>query len=116
MTATGTVLMIDDAPALHDVLRTCLTDQQLQLHFARTTSEGFRLAHELRPDVLLLDIAMPCEDGFSPCKKLKEDPATRDIQVIFLTALCSSSDKRRGLEIGAIDYITKPFDLIELKA
>ena len=110
------VLMIDDSPMLHDVLRTCFAREALTLHFAQDAAEGLALARKLQPDLILLDVGIPGEDGFGVCKKLKGDAATQDIQVIFLTAASSTADKLRGLEIGAIDYITKPFDLAELGA
>src|SRR5687768_554832 len=116
MISPSTVLMIDDAPALHEVLRTCFAKEPLALHFATDAAGGLALARRLEPDLILLDVAIPGEDGFELCRKLKADPATRDIQVIFLTAASMTTDKQRGLEMGAIDYITKPFDLVELKA
>jgi diguanylate cyclase (GGDEF)-like protein/PAS domain S-box-containing protein len=108
--------MIDDAPALHDVLRTCFANQPLTLHFAESGPGGLSMARQLLPDLILLDVAIPGEDGFEVCRKLKADPVTRDIQVIFLTAASTPADKLRGLEIGAVDYITKPFDIAELGA
>ena len=116
MSIASTVLMIDDSPALHDVLRTCFAKEPLTLHFAPDAAAGLALARQLQPDLILLDVGIPGEDGFEVCKKLKADATTKDIQVIFLTAASSTADKLRGLEIGAIDYITKPFDLAELGA
>jgi diguanylate cyclase (GGDEF)-like protein/PAS domain S-box-containing protein len=108
--------MIDDSPALHDVLRTCFAKEPLTLYFALDATGGLALARQLQPDLILLDVGIPGEDGFEVCKKLKSDPATKDIQVIFLSAASTSADKLRGLEIGAVDYITKPFDIAELGA
>jgi len=108
--------MIDDSPALHDVLRTCFAREPLTLHFAQDAAGGLEAARKLHPDLILLDVGIPGEDGFELCKKLKADAATSDIPVIFLTAASSTADKLRGLEIGAIDYITKPFDIAELGA
>jgi len=116
MSSTSTVLMIDDSPALHDVLRTCFVKEPLRLEFALDASSGLRMAQTLLPELILLDVAIPGEDGFELCRKLKADAATKHIPVIFLTAASSTADKLRGLEIGAIDYITKPFDIAELGA
>src|SRR6266487_1011117 len=116
MSSTSTVLMIDDSPTLHDVLRTCFAKEPLTLHFAMDAAGGLAMARTLLPELILLDVGIPGEDGFELCKKLKADAATKDIPVIFLTAASSTADKLRGLEIGAIDYITKPFDIAELGA
>src|SRR5258706_9099034 len=116
MSSTSTVLMIDDPPRLHDVLRPCFAKEPLTLHFAMDAGAGLGMARPLLPELILLDVGIPGQDGFELCKKLKADSATKDIQVIFLTAASSTADKLRGLEIGAIDYITKPFDLAELGA
>ena len=68
------------------------------------------------PDVILLDVMMPDMDGFEVCKRLKEDPVYKDIPVIMLTAKGEIDDRVSGLDIGADDYVTKPFNLKELKA
>jgi diguanylate cyclase (GGDEF)-like protein/PAS domain S-box-containing protein len=116
MGPSNTVLMIDDSPALHDVLRTCFAKEALTLHFAMDAASGMEMARGLGPDLILLDVGIPGEDGFEICRKLKMEAATKDAQIIFLTAASSAADKLRGLEIGAIDYITKPFDIVELGA
>ena len=67
-----------------------------------------------RPDVILLDAMMPRMDGYETCRRLKADPATRDIPVIFLTAKAQEAEIRRGLELGAIGYLVKPFDPMRL--
>src|SRR5207249_2144146 len=69
-----------------------------------------------RPDLILLDVLMPGLDGFTTCERLKKDPASREIPVIFMTALTDTVDKVRGFEAGAVDYVTKPFQLEELLA
>jgi len=69
-----------------------------------------------RPELILLDIMMPVKDGYEVCKELKNDPGNREIPVIFLSALSNAADKVKGLEIGAIDYVTKPFDHAEVLA
>src|SRR4029078_9741647 len=77
---------------------------------------GLIAAREHRPDLILLDIDMPGRDGFEICADLKSDSLTKSIPVIFLSAEASTSEKIRGLELGAADYVTKPFDAAELLA
>jgi diguanylate cyclase (GGDEF)-like protein/PAS domain S-box-containing protein len=77
---------------------------------------GLELARARMPDLILLDVDMPDPDGFEVCRRLKADTATRDIPVIFLTGASSTEQKLKGLELGAIDYIIKPFDPAELRA
>lgn len=76
--------------------------------------ECLLLAQRERPDVILLDVLMPKLDGFATCERLKADPATRDIPVIFLTASTQRDETQRGLALGAIGYLHKPFDPVEL--
>ena len=68
------------------------------------------------PDIILLDIIMPGMDGYDVCKKIKENKETADIPIIFLTAITEIESKSRGFELGAVDYITKPFEILEVKA
>jgi putative two-component system response regulator len=104
-----TVLVIDDSPANIEVLGGMLgTDYRVLV--ANGGERGLRLAQGTRrPDLILLDILMPGMDGVTVLRALKADPHTRDIPVIFLTALNAELDELRGLEEGAVDYITKPF-------
>jgi diguanylate cyclase (GGDEF)-like protein len=74
------------------------------------------MARELSPDLVLLDVDMPDGTGFEVCQALKSDPATASLPIIFLTASSDAIDKVRGFDIGAVDYVTKPFDAAELKA
>ena len=76
--------------------------------------ECLALAQRERPDVILLDVMMPKLDGFATCERLKANPATRDIPVIFLTASTQQGETQRGLALGAIGYLHKPFDPLEL--
>ena len=77
---------------------------------------GIERATRETPDLILLDVDMPDLDGFEVCRRLKEHPSTRDIPIIFLTGTASTDSKVRGLDMGAIDYVTKPFDQVELRA
>lgn len=111
-----TVLAIDDSEDIHELLALWLSSEGLRLTFAATASEGIRLAQTLQPDLILLDIDLPLRDGFDVCRELKTDDSTNDIPVIFLSGSKETIDKVKGLDLGAIDYVTKPFDPPELQA
>jgi len=108
------VLLVDDAPQNIQVLGNILKDQGYS--FALTTSgqETYSLLSRKLPDIILLDIMLPDEDGFSICRKIKGNPKTAHIPIIFLSAKHDIKDKIRGFELGASDYITKPFEDIEV--
>jgi diguanylate cyclase (GGDEF)-like protein len=102
------LLVVDDAPANIRVLRNLLLDEARVL-FATSGRDALVTARSEQPDLILLDVMMPDMDGYEVCRALKADPATRDLPVIFVTGLTEATDETRGLEAGAIDYITKPF-------
>jgi len=110
------VLVIDDSPVIHAILRGRLGKDQIAVHSAHDGESGLAAAREHRPKLILLDVEMPGQDGFAVCASLKADPLTRDIPVIFLTGSATVDDKIRGLELGASDYVTKPFDPAEVSA
>ncbi len=101
------VLIIDDLPTNIQVLSEILQGEY-DTFFAISGKEGLEIARVEQPDLILLDIMMPVMDGFEVCRLLKEDPATSAIPVIFVTAMRTAEDEAKGLELGAIDYITKP--------
>ncbi len=103
------VFIVDDEPANIQVLRGILGDRY-QLAFATRGEEALRLIKTLQPDLILLDIMMPELDGHEVCRRLKADPATAHIPVIFITALVESEDEQLGFELGAVDYIDKPIN------
>jgi diguanylate cyclase (GGDEF)-like protein len=103
-----TVLAIDDAPANLKLLGQIL-GQEYRFLLATSGLAGLDIAVAQRPDLILLDVMMPDVDGYAICEQLKANPHTRAIPVIFITALKEETDEARGLEIGAIDYVTKPF-------
>ena len=111
-----TVLAIDDSELIHRLLKTRLQGERLELHNATSSADGLKKAVALNPDVILLDIAMDGMNGFELLEKLKEDPRTRNIAVIFISATSEAMDRVKGLDMGAIDFISKPFDAFELKA
>ena len=112
------VLAIDDSELIHRLLEARLQGENLELHFATSSEEGFNKAKLLKPDVILLDILMPDSsmNGFELLAKLKEDNETQNIAVIIISGIGEPMDRVRGLDMGAIDFITKPFDAFELKA
>jgi two-component system, cell cycle response regulator len=109
-------LVIDDSPDIHTLVKVRLGKEQVVIQCASDGASGLAAAREFRPDLILLDIDMPERDGFAVCTDLKADSMTRDIPIIFLSGATSTKDKIRGLELGATDYVTKPFDPAELRA
>ena len=110
------VLMVDDNPTNLQVLQATLEGQGYRLLAARDGPSALAVVAKAAPDLILLDIMMPGMDGYEVCRRLKSDPATYDIPVIFLSALEQTEDKVKGFELGAVDYITKPFQPAEVIA
>ncbi|MEN8216883.1 MAG: hybrid sensor histidine kinase/response regulator [Pseudomonadota bacterium] len=111
-----TLLIVDDNPENIGVLFECLADQNFKIFVAENGSDALEIAKEKHPDLILLDILMPGINGFETCRQLKNIPQTQDIPVIFLTALSETSDKVKGFQLGAVDYVTKPFQQEEVLA
>jgi CheY-like chemotaxis protein len=105
------ILIIDDTPANLDLLNNYLETYGVTVLTARSGEQGIKKAQYALPDLILLDIVMPGIDGFETCCRLKADEATKHIPVIFMTALETVEHKVRGFEVGAADYITKPFQI-----
>lgn len=110
------LLAIDDSELIHRLLRSRLASERLELHCAMSGRDGLRAARMLKPDVVLLDVDLGDMDGFDVLVSLKDNPETQDIAVIFVSAGTDTASKVRGLDLGAVDFITKPFDIVELKA
>lgn len=110
------LLAIDDSAMIHRLLKARLEGERLEIHSATGGAQGLATARTLQPEVILLDIQMPEMDGFAVLKELKSDPSTQDIPVIFLSGASEPESKIRGLDMGAIDFVAKPFDIGELKA
>lgn len=110
------LLAIDDSDLVHRLLRARLKHERIELLAASSGLEGLRLAHKLKPELILLDIELCDLDGFEVLARLKADPDTQDIAVIFVSASNETMDRVRGLDLGAVDFIGKPFDVGELKA
>ena len=109
------VLVVDDNPANLQVLSSFLDQSSFEVWAARSGEKALqRLENDDLPDLILLDVMMPGIDGFETCKQLKSNPRVQDIPVIFMTALSETADKVKGLQLGAVDYITKPFQYEEV--
>jgi two-component system alkaline phosphatase synthesis response regulator PhoP len=109
-----TVLVIDDEAPIRLLCRVNLEAEGMTVLEAGDGRIGLELAGAERPDVILLDVMMPSLDGWAVASALLDDPATTEIPIIFLTARAEFRDRARGLDIGGIDYITKPFNPVEL--
>jgi two-component system, cell cycle response regulator len=110
------VLIIDDSPDIHQLLRVRLRPENVDLLHAENGEDGVESAVTLQPDLVLLDVDMPGVTGFDVCQRLKSDPRTSEIPVIFLTAAGEVLAKVQGFDLGAVDYVTKPFEPAELRA
>ena len=110
------VLIIDDSLNAVAIATARLRQDGLQVVVAADGRAGLDLAAAQRPDLILLDVAMPDMCGFDVCRQLKSDSNLSEIPIIFLTAMDDTLQKVRGLELGAVDYVTKPFDAFELRA
>jgi len=108
MSLKDTLLIVDDVPENIDVIRDTLKDEY-RIIATTQGKKAFQLACNRKPDLILLDIMMPEIDGYTVCKQLKSDNKTSDIPVFFTTALNTEEDETKGLSLGAVDYITKPF-------
>ncbi len=111
-----TILAVDDTPASLKLLADLLKAEGYQVRASISGELALRSAHAHPPELVLLDIRMPGMDGLEVCRRLKGDPATHDVPVIFLSAASETLDKVQGFEVGAVDYITKPYQRDELLA
>ncbi|MEO8591714.1 MAG: protein kinase [Candidatus Solibacter sp.] len=112
----GRILLVDDDSNNLELLRNTLDGKGYRLFVARNGGEALKVAGRVKPLLVLLDVMMPGIDGYETCSRLKSDPETRDVAVIFLSSLDETKDKVRGLEVGAVDFITKPFQREEVIA
>lgn len=110
------ILVVDDTPANLEVVAEALGDAGFEVAIATDGERAIKQATISQPDLILLDVMMPGIDGFATCRRLKAAATTCDIPVIFMTALADTTDKVRGFNLGAVDYVTKPFQEAELLA
>jgi len=111
-----TLLVVDDVPANLSVLIDAASAAGYRVLLAESGERALKLAAKTRPDLVLLDVMMPGLDGYATCRRLKADPALREVPVIFLSALDDAADKVAGLEAGGLDYVAKPLNPAEVLA
>ena len=110
------ILVADDEPVNLALIKRRLEWEEYEIHTAENGGQAVETARRVLPDLVILDVMMPVLDGLQACRLIKEDPATRDIPIIFLSALDDTDTKVSGLALGADDYISKPFRVEELLA
>jgi DNA-binding response OmpR family regulator len=108
------VLVVDDDAPIRLLCRVNLEAEGMEVIEAADGTDGLEKARSASPDVVLLDVMLPKVDGWRVAEALLEDPTTGEIPIVFLTARAELRDQARGLELGGIDYITKPFNPVEL--
>jgi DNA-binding response OmpR family regulator len=110
------ILIADDDEAIHDALSHALGPHGFEIIHAFDGRQTLKLAKKEVPDLIILDIVMPIVDGRDVCMELKNDPATKHVKVLMMTAKGDPLDKMLGLDIGADDYIAKPFSTVRLSS
>src|SRR5438128_6009709 len=115
MRHNGKILIVDDNATNIAILEELLSDHY-KLHSARSGEEALAALEEFRPDLILLDIMMPGIDGYETCRRIRANPARKNVKVIMVSAKAMVSERLKGYEAGADDYITKPFEEDELLA
>ena len=103
------ILAVDDEPNILLSMEYMLEQEGYEVHVARDGEEALTVAEEIVPDLVLLDVAMPRKDGFEVCRIMREHPVLKDIKIVMLTAKGQPLERKKGLEVGADLYITKPF-------
>jgi signal transduction histidine kinase len=116
MTAPERILTVDDEPLVRMNLRAFLEDQGYHVLEAGDGATALGVCATQAPDLVLLDVSMPGMDGFQVCERLRAEPASEELPVIFLTALPATADKVRAFQAGGVDYLTKPFQFEEVEA
>jgi signal transduction histidine kinase len=114
--AGSRILIVDDAPTNIQVLSSTLQEKGYLINVATNGQKALDILARIRPDLILLDVVMPDVDGFETCRRIKAAPDWRDIPIIFLTARSGTDDIVHGFELGAVDYVAKPFHVHELLA
>jgi DNA-binding response OmpR family regulator len=111
-----TILLVDDSPANLKLLNEFLSMAGFRIVVAQSGAEALQRVEHICPDLIFLDVLMPEMDGFETCRRLKSHATTKDIPVIFLTALTELVDKVKGFAVGGVDYLTKPVQYEEVLA
>jgi diguanylate cyclase (GGDEF)-like protein len=112
----GTILIVEDNPLNSGILAGILRDREYTVHLASDGPTGLRVIKEKPPELVLLDIRMEGMDGYEVCRRIKAEPTTADIPVIFVSALDEALDKVKAFHVGGADYVTKPFPAFEVIA
>ena len=110
------ILIADDDPVIVRLLQVNFRLEGYEVETATHGEEAIQKAHDLQPELILLDVMMPGVDGWEVCRRLMDDPATAGIPIVFLSARAQDEDRKRGLALGVAEYVTKPFDPGELVA
>lgn len=108
------ILIVDDEPQGAELLEAYLTGTDYEIQIANDGEDAIRKAKSFKPDLILLDVMMPKISGFEVCKRLKADPASRDVVILMITALDQRSDIDRAVDAGTADFLTKPINKTEL--
>jgi len=116
MSSPELILVVDDTPANLEVVCETLSDAGYEVATAINGDRALKRVQAYPPDLILLDVQMPGIDGFETCQRLKAEPKTASIPIIFMTALSDAQSKEKGFDLGAVDYITKPFQEQEVLA
>src|SRR5580765_6055845 len=114
--SSSRILVVDDTPANLQALAATLKEKGFQISVATNGKQALEVLGRVRPDLILLDVLMPEMDGFETCTRIKSSPEWRDIPIIFLTSKSETADIVGGFELGAVDYVAKPFNAHELLA
>jgi PAS domain S-box-containing protein len=112
----GKILIVDDTVSVINMIKTALSNESYQILIATSGENAIKSAKIAQPDLILLDILMPEMDGYEACRRLKSDEETKDIPVLFMSALTEVFDKVKAFNLGAVDYVTKPLNVEELQA
>jgi putative two-component system response regulator len=114
MTSQPKILIVDDESITRITIEALLSSENYSLHFAENGLQGFSMAAQLQPDIILLDVMMPGMNGFETCKQIRSMPSLAEVPIILITALDDREAHIAGLKAGADDFVTKPFDIHEL--
>ena len=109
-----TILVVDDEPPILELVRYTLEDEQIRVLEAADGLQALEAALAARPDLILLDVQMPCLDGLEVCRRLRADPSLAGTRIVMLTAAGQDADRARGIAAGADEYLTKPFSPLAL--
>lgn len=105
----GSVLVVDDEPNIVESLRFLMSEAGCDVRVARDGEQAIAAVEASKPDLILLDVMIPKRDGYDVCQAIRQNPAWSDIHIIMLTAKGRESEREKGIELGADEYITKPF-------